>query len=300
MSTDDLLRAVARAAREDEIEGDPRWDALVEGKISAEDRAALEELAGSSRAQGEAWQALQPLDDEARSRMTDRILAQLQGEQQAEQPPREQTAEQQPREQTAEPQAEQPGARVIPFPARRRWGIALAAVGCAAAIALLVLTRRDAPSEFALGPQGDPQADSREGSLPAYEIALVGGERAVRADPGATDTAQAIVLGPGSALEITLRPATAVRGPLEVRGFLVRGDQVQRWDVRADVSEEGAVRIAGEREALFPKGLEGTWEISVAVGRPGTLPDGAAVLRASEARDAPWRLFRRRVQLTAE
>jgi len=270
MSTDELLKAAAKAAREDGIEGDPRWTALVEGKISAEDRAALEDLARTSRAHDETWQTLQPLDDAARSRITNRILAQLQGE--------------------------QAGARVIPLPARRPGAAALVAVACAAAIAVLVL-RRESPPEVALGPQGDAQADRLEAPVPAYEIALLGGERTLRADPDPAGAPSSVVLGPGSSLEITLRPATAVRGPLEVRGFLIRGGQVRRWDVRADVSEEGAARIAGEREALFPGVPAGAWEITLVVGRPGTLPDGDAALRGSEAQDARWRLFRRKVVL---
>jgi ferric-dicitrate binding protein FerR (iron transport regulator) len=78
MSTDKLLVAVAEAARKDDIEEDPRWGALVEGRISEADRKALEALAARDARHEETLRMLAPLSEEARDRMTDRILSEVQ------------------------------------------------------------------------------------------------------------------------------------------------------------------------------------------------------------------------------
>ena len=262
MSTDDLLKAVAKVVRDDEPEADPRWNALVEGKLSPGDREALEELTRSSRRDREAWQMLEPLGSEVRAKFTDRILSDLEHA----------------KDTGARPASHPPGAKVIPLRPKRRWPLTLVAVGSAAAVALLVLlasmltSSPESPLEITSAPSVAPRPDPRGPSPPSYEIAAWGGDRSLRSETDASVPAARIVLvDPESWLEITLRPATPVRDPITVRASLVKDGHTQPWDVQVDVSPDGAVRIAGSRMALFPGVSRGPLDIAIAVGA-GTLP----------------------------
>jgi hypothetical protein len=270
MSSDKLLDAVARAAEKDEIEEDPRWRALVEGRLSEADRKALDELAAMDARHDEARQLLTPLGDEARERFTDRILGEI--------------------ARAPEPVAPPPaGAEVIALEPKRKWVPVVAALALAAGLALFVTLRRDSSTELALG---DP--------VPSYEMALVGGERSDRAAPAQADPQAPIVLGPGSSLEILLRPATPYRKPIAVRGFLVQNGRAQSWEIKPDISADGAVRIAGERETLFANVAPGPWEVVIAVGPPGAVPGIEAVARgASEKQDARTQMVRKSIILVA-
>ena len=122
----------------------------------------------------------------------------------------------------------------------------------------------------------------------------------MRAAPGdAPADGQATSVGPGSTLEITLRPATRVDGPLEVRAFLVRDGEARPWDAKVELSSQGAARIAGDRETLFQGVPAGRYEIALAIGRPGSLPAGPEdVLRALKLGETPgFRLLRREIRL---
>jgi hypothetical protein len=160
---------------------------------------------------------------------------------------------------------EQRGARVLPF---RR--IALWVVPLAAAAALAV---------FLLRPGSD---------LPTYRMEAGQGDRALR---GAEVEAAAVPrYEPGSRLEIVLRPAKAVEGPVAARGFVRRGDDVTPWAVEPEVAPGGAVRVAGPIDALLP-GVTGEVELWIAVGRPAALPDADAV----RATPRGWQLLRYRL-----
>ncbi len=167
------------------------------------------------------------------------------------------------------------GAKVLPF--RRTWvGRALTfAVPLAAAAALAFILLRPA----AEGP-----------GLPEYRLDATAGERTLRsADPAPADVPR---YGPGSRIELVLRPSTAAQGPVAVRAFLNRGGELQPWAVTPEVSPEGAVRIAGPVEKLLPE-VTGEVEILLAVGRPEALPDARDVLTAPPA---GWRLLRYRLE----
>ncbi|MDI1476478.1 hypothetical protein [Polyangium sp. y55x31] len=242
MTTDELLKAVAQAARE------------AEDEIDEEIRQ-------------------RPLDEAARARFTDAILAQMEAEKPAEKIPA-----------PAPPPRE--GAQVVPLPKRRTWVPAIAALAAAAAVALLVGLPGRGPSN------GDP--------LPAYELSLLGGEHSTRAEPAPTDPRPPLRLGPGSSLEIVLRPASPDRKPIAAGGFLIQDGRARVWPIHPDISPDGAVRVAGERETLFPDLPAGSYEIVIAVGRPGALPDAGAVVRSAAAEpDARVRLFRQSIVLVA-
>jgi hypothetical protein len=163
---------------------------------------------------------------------------------------------------------------------------AIAALAAAAAVALLVGLPARAPSN------GDP--------LPAYEVSLLGGERSTRAEPAPTDPRPPLRLGPGSSLEIVLRPATPDRKPIAAGGFLIQDGRARVWPIQPEISPDGAIRVAGERETLFPNLAAGSYEIVIAVGRVGALPEADAVVRGAAAEADPRvRLFRQTIVLVA-
>ncbi|WP_437902283.1 hypothetical protein WME95_27050 [Sorangium sp. So ce327] len=305
MNDDDLLKALARAAREQDRASDPRWSARALGTLEAGERDALEAEAQRSPEDREAWEASRPLDGEARARIADRILAGLQasaGERGAETggaaaeaaeaagpPPPGQRA------------AEARGGQVLPLPrkpGRAPWRIAATALAAAAAAVLVVRLSLEGDRHHPRGLLDDPGAVAML-PVPAYAMTLAGGEvRERSASSGAGATAR---LGPGSRLEITLRPATRVDGPVAVRAFLIQGETARPWDVHADLSEQGAARIEGDTETLFPGVPEGEWEIAIAIGRPAALPDSAAGLADArppkEEKDNKFRILRFNVLL---
>ena len=149
-------------------------------------------------------------------------------------------------------QQTEPASTVVPLPSKRKWlagtGVA-GAVALAAAIALFVSTRGPAP-------------------LPDYDLVVLGGESGVRSKP-----AEGVPrLVAGSRLELRLRPATRTSGTLEVRGALKRGADVRTWSPPVHQDPDGAARIVGTREELFPGIPNGTWTVVVGIGRPDTLP----------------------------
>jgi hypothetical protein len=252
VTDDELFSALAEANRERDPLADPRWDALARGALSPADRAALEALAGSSGAGRAAMEAFAPLDERERTQLVAKILA-ARGASPGE-----------PAQAPAPPQAV---ARVIPFPARRRAllfsAATLAAVAASAAL-------------FFRSPGGS--------AIPTYQ-ASIAGEQAQRSPFGDPDAARR--LGPGSAIDLVLRPATPVSGPLAARGFVLQGGRVRAWDAPVVISEEGAVRIAGSYDALLGGIPSGPCELVFAVGRPGELPSSPEAIGAALRDPAP-------------
>lgn len=321
MNDDDVLKALARVAREQDRASDPRWSARALGTLAAGERDALEAEAQRTPEDREAWEASRPLDGEARARIADRILAGLQasaGERGAETAgaaaatdaetagaaaaagttaaSAEAAGPPPPGQHTAAAR----GGEVLPLPrkpGRAPWRTAATALAAAAAAVLVVRLSLEGDKHHPRGLLDDPGALAML-PVPAYAMTLAGGEVSERsASSGADATAR---LGPGSRLEITLRPATRVDGPVAVRAFLIQGETARPWDVHADLSEQGAARIEGDTETLFPGVPEGEWEIALAIGRPAALPDSAAEVRAprpSEKKDKPFRILRFKVLL---
>jgi hypothetical protein len=258
------LGRVARERRQAEAR-DERWESLTEGTLSEADRKELERLAREDPAAGEAYEAFKPLDAAARERMTARLEREL--------------AAEAPKE-ASKPVAPPP-AKVIPLAPRRRLLAvvpAVAAMAAAAAVFLVVF------------PRGGPP-------LPGYALSL-SSEQEVRS--GAPE-AEVPRLGPGSLIDLILRPEQAVTEPVEVRAFLLRPGEARAWTPPMERSSEGAVRIHGSVESLLSI-PPGEWTLAIAVGRPGTLPTDPGELRfLVEAGRAPaagsWRLLTRRFLL---
>lgn len=236
MSENELLEDLARLARQQEDTSTPR----------DQDEAVL----------------LQPLDQAARARIADRVLALMQAEAPAAPDAPAMDVEAAAQDEAGEAGAvrDAPGGRIIPF--RRRWLLAVPALA-AAAVLLLLLRPHDG-----LAP------------LPAFQMEVSGGRKAVR---GSEEQA-ALRVGQGDRVTLVLRPATAVRGAVAARVFVVGPDGKGAGKgapgvapditptIAPEASPDGAIRITGLGPALAAL-PPGTYRLVVAVGRPDALPN---------------------------
>jgi hypothetical protein len=263
MKGDRLLEGVGAAAKTQDPASDPRYVARLEGRLSAEDEEELRALAASSEAHREAWEASEPISAQARAQMADRLLASLQA----------------PKVEAAPSAPSAPPANVVALRPKRLVAALLVAAAIAAAAALLLRASGGAPEP-----------------MPAYAMVVAGGDEQQRSDPPVGSQSEPIRIGPTSEIQITLRPRTRVTGPVVVEGYLLRSGRVQRWNVRADISPEGAIRITGEKQSLFRDEPAGEIEIALVIGRPGAMPpDPEAALRDNPA--GRWTLHRRTLLL---
>jgi hypothetical protein len=258
MNDETWLRELARVAREEQeaekVRLDERWDRLSAGELSAEEEAELQALAAESEEGRQAYEAFRPLGPEFQARVVQALRA---GAAPAAAP-----------NPAPAPAAGKSGARrILPFP---RWHSPRlagwwAAAASAAAATLILLLRIFA---------GSP-------ALPVYAaLELNEGIQETRGEPAR----ELPVFAPGSLLELTLRPETAAKGKIAVRGFLEGGGELRTWELPdPEVSEGGVVRIAGTvgREIEIEPG---DWTVWLVVGRPRKLPD-AAELQAHLARN---------------
>ncbi|EYF00260.1 hypothetical protein [Chondromyces apiculatus] len=274
MKDDDLLRALGRAAREDDLLADPRWDALAAGELSEREVEALKALSrGDPEALG-AFEAFEPVAAEVREAAAARARAMLQ-----ERPVGSVGsvgAEDAGGARGARGTRGARGAEVVRLPGRRKL-LASVLAGAAAMAAAAVV--------WVMAGSG-----ARDG-LPVYALAVLGGEQTER-HGGPPEAEGPPRIGPGSRLEIVLRPVTPAQVPVAVRGFLVSGGDVaagggRPWEPPVEISAEGSVRIAGSREALFPGVAPGEITLVLAVGRPEALPADAARAVAMSGAAAP-------------
>lgn len=264
---EDLLHELGRAGREGlDVSADRRWDALSAGELSEEDAAALEALAKGSEEGRAAYEAFRPIDEAARAKMAAAALAEagVTVKREGESAP----AKDGPAHDTP---ANDAHAKAAVTPLRSRLGLVGAVAAALAAAAAWAV----------VGPGAAP-------GLPAYSMKMTG-EREQRADPPpAGDVAR---LGPGARLTLVLRPDRAVKEPIAARGFVSRGAGWEPWRVPMQIAPDGAVRIAGAREELFPGAAAGTLTIAVAVGRAADLPADP------DAASRSVRVLRARVEL---
>lgn len=141
-----------------------------------------------------------------------------------------------------------PRGRVVPFTRRAaKWA---APVALAAAVVLFLATRGGGTA----GPD-----------LPGYGV-TASGEQAMR---GETAPSTRLHLGKaaGSRFEIVARPATAVGDAKVIAyAFTMEGSEPVPLDARIDVSQDGAVKIAGDARALGAAS-----ELRVVVGTPESI-----------------------------
>lgn len=278
--TDDaLLEALGALAREQEADGVSLADlealAAADDPVSAADRAAfdallagdpeaaalLDRLAGPAPVDrfAEAARAAFAAADDAEVHPTDG------GEREA---PAAAPAPK-PAASRAEPSGA--GAKILPF--RRRTVAVLGAV-LAIAAALVVFVARPAPP------------------LPGYAASITGGRQIVRG----VESADTPTLGPDDRLNIVLTPDVPVDVPVAVVAFILEPNgEARRWMPPAEISPQGAVRIAGTgRELGLVDGAGPPREVMlrVFVGRADAgAPDDDTVR-------GPWRGFDVAVRIT--
>ena len=161
-------------------------------------------------------------------------------------------------------QAPAPPAKLLPF-RRRATGWAVAALATAASVAVLL---RPLPP------------------LPAYSPPEV--SRGVSAFRG--EDPELPRLAPGDPFQVVVRPQTAVSraSRLEALCVLARGRELHPVQVRSEIDPGGSIKMEGAIERGFPPG---TWTLWAVVGRPGKLPDPAALETVSpraQVRQRDW------------
>jgi hypothetical protein len=264
-----LLAQLGATTRAQDDALDPRLDALCDGTISAEDRAALEADAAKDPALGLALEAFRPLGDDHAARIAAKLVA-----------ARPATVA------AASEVAHEPAPRAsnVVSIARRRPSLLARSVPIVGALAVAA-----AAVVYFVRPSASP--------LPPYELIVGGGDRALRG--GDADPVAVPRLARDSRFELLLRPASATSEPIEVRAFLVRDGIARPWQVTAEVSADGAARIQGRVDALFPAG-PGEWGVLLVVGRRGHVEldaASAARLYGGAAPEGALQLARARVQL---
>jgi hypothetical protein len=119
------------------------------------------------------------------------------------------------------------------------------------------------------------------GTLPAYGLEALGGVAETRGP--AHPAAEPLRLAPGAPVELRLRPAETVSGPVDVRVYWVKDGRAQRLAGVAEHADGGAIRIRARAQAPFGPGAG---ELIAIVGRPDGLPaadsgDAAALAKAA-------------------
>lgn len=154
-------------------------------------------------------------------------------------------------------------AKLLPFRRRLAGWSAVAALATAASVA--VLLRPLAPL-----PMYSPPEVSRSVS----EIRGTG-----------TET---LVLAPGDGFQVVVRPQTALSRAtrLEALCVLARDGELRPVEVRSEIDPGGSVKMEGTVGRDLPPGA---WTLWAVVGRPGRLPDPAALRTLSPgARERDW------------
>lgn len=156
------------------------------------------------------------------------------------------------RQRVASPSPRVAPAAAAPLRRRRGWRAGSAAAAALAASILLLVVQ----------PWQEP--------LPPYVALLAGGTEDLRAGE-APASGGTPVFAPGNSFELILTPERETAEDLAVETFVVRREEVAPWAAPVEVSEQGAIRVAGVigEEVQLP---EGESTLLVVFGRRGSLP----------------------------
>lgn len=282
---DESLAQLADAAR-DEVQEDPRWEAMARGELSDSEREALLSREGAR----EIEPAFRPLDLSTRERIVDAIVAQASAQASGEPAPAAKTS--------AKPALK----LVASNPTREADGGDVTKVAAPHVAAKMASKpRRFLPAALLAGAISAAAAvaamwSGHATNLPSYSVSVQGGERIERGASAPSDAVPRV--GPGSRLSITLRPAERIEGVIEARAVLRRGGEVRAWAPAFEAAEGGALRVSGTRESLFAGVPAGDWELVFAVGRASDLPSVSALTQLSgndKAEPSSYKLLRYRV-----
>jgi hypothetical protein len=160
----------------------------------------------------------------------------------------------------------QPKAKVVELRPRKKvsW-LAPAAVALSAAAAVLLMVRSPEVAE-----------------LPGYSLSAKGG---VDVERGSTREGP-IVLAPDSTLQLVLRPASDVEGPLHVKALVRAGSQLDELVVHPEISPSGSIRIRELSSALFGA-RTGAHELLVITCRPEACESALSELREGKSTRGP-------------
>jgi len=246
---DELLRRLGRIAAADEALSaeEQELERYCAGELPDERVRSLEARAEHDPAFAQLLVAYRPLAPSLRARVAGQLVGQM--------------AAPVPGAGAAPAAAPRPRRVSRPW-SRAVWASATGALAMAAGLALWI---RNHPVEAPM---------ARE--LPAYHAEITGGDREQRGP--AAPPAGPIRLRPRSRLEVVLRPATALAGPVAVESFLapegsIPAAALEPVSLPVAISPSGAVRVAGVVEELFGA-RRGRWRLLF-------------LLRAGEARPDP-------------
>ena len=134
--------------------------------------------------------------------------------------------------------------------------------------------------------------------LPVYTLALAAGDDTARGAVANPPEGNVVTVSSGSRIDLVLRPASAIDGPLRAELYLA-GDPPAALDLPAEMAASGAVRWSGTAEQLVGS-RRGDLELVAVVGRPASLPGAAARARLGEARGRGWQSFAIRLRVLNE
>jgi hypothetical protein len=118
--------------------------------------------------------------------------------------------------------------------------------------------------------------------LPAYDLQLTGGDAVVRGQSAQQPRAAAVRLWPDAAMDLVMRPESAVAGPLQASAFVRAAGHISPLALPFELSEVGAVRVSGPVGELFA-GLHGSVELVIVLRRPDVSGVPAALELAAGA-----------------
>lgn len=243
---------------------------LSEGRLSPEEVAQLETLAGDDPAASRDLELFRPLDEAFTLQLiatADRALRAT--------PP-------------VAPVIDLAAARARGRPRKRALTVGAGLVASlAAALAFLLLRPADV--------HPPPEA------LPAYVLDVEGGDRAVRSAEQAAEGTRP-VLAADSWISFVLRPRQAVDVPLAARAFVRRGGVVQPVASPVDAAPSGAFRLQGRAGPLLQAEAGGDVEVVFTIGPATALPTATQLgelLASPPSNPAPMlRILRQPVRVT--
>jgi tetratricopeptide (TPR) repeat protein len=280
MTDEEVLQRLRNAVAEDDVLADPRWEALARGELGAEDERALRQRAADAGLGDEPFAALRPHDQETEDKLIEialRKVAERAGSGVAGHADLLRTPSAVANE-NGLGNGPEPIRKARPWSGRKVFAFVGAALVPAAAAAAVFLSR--VPGELRVAEVGglSEYAESRmpaELRLPDYTgMEFHGSQSAQRSPQG---TVAVPLFARGGEVEIRIRPATDVKGDVDAAVFLLRDGKAQRLTAPITKAEGGALRIAGTFEEVFGSVPAGKWELVIAVGRPGLLPNEKAV-----------------------
>jgi hypothetical protein len=117
---------------------------------------------------------------------------------------------------------------------------------------------------------------TRSAPLPAYEATLLGGGESAERGPSAASE-RTLRVGPGTEVDLVLRPDTRVKGAVAGRAFVRIDAELRPWSAAIEVKDSGAIRVHGS----FTESLGGVAEAELVllIGRPASLPSDDAQAR---------------------